>query len=194
MDTMASDTRPVDSNASPSTIKERRPFLKLAPLVVTRELPGEIGPGLMELEERVGDDVQIIVRALVNFTVARQITEQRRTGRAVGVPYPVLNRRRRAGREWIIAILGGKVDAATLHSVTHSWIPQLAGTGPEVGEALAAGDDLIEFVRGAISALVMTDIAANLMPHARALHALETVLGVYLRALHEAADGAANPT
>ncbi len=192
MDTMASDIRRVDSNGSLSTTRERHPFFKLAPLIIPREIPAEIGPGLMELEERVGDDVQIVVRSLVNFTVGRQITEQRRIGREVGVPHGVLNRRRRSAREWIIALLGGKIDLATLHSLTHSWIPQLSGTGPEVREALEIGEDMIEFVHGAISAVVMTDLGENPVPHARALQALETVLGIYLRALRAAATGTEN--
>jgi hypothetical protein len=191
MDTMASDTRPADNSgtrpAVPAT-KERRPFLKLSPLLVPREVPEELAPGLEELEHRVGDDVQIVVRSLVNFTVSRQIVAQRAAGRAVGVPHGVLNRRRRSAREWILAIVAGHVDESTLHSLTHTWIPQLAGTGPDVAAAIAPGAEMIEFVRGAISALVMNDFAANLVPHAKALNALETVLSLHLRGLRDAAD------
>lgn len=190
MDTMSSDTRPTEplgSQPSVPSVKECRPFLKLAPLLTTREVPEDLGSGLEELEYRVGDDVQIIVRSLVNFTVSRQIVAQRAAGRAVGVAHGVLNRRRRSAREWILAILSGNVDTTTLHSLTHTWIPQLAGTGPDVDAAVGAGVEMIEFVRGAISSLVMADFAANLVPHAKALNALEVVLSLHLRALQDAA-------
>ena len=51
MDTMASGTNPIDLAGSFSTTKERRPFLKLAPLVIPREIPEEVRPGLLELDE-----------------------------------------------------------------------------------------------------------------------------------------------
>ncbi len=160
--------------------KERRPFLKLSPLRVPRDVPQEMTPGLEELEFRIGDDVQIVVRSLVNFTTSRQITRQRAAGRAVGVAHGVLNRRRRSAREWILA---GKVDEATLQALTHTWIPQLAGTGPDVGAVVSASMEFVEFVRGAMSALVMGEFAETLVPHAKALTVLETVLSLHLRAL-----------
>lgn len=187
---MASDTRPADRRTSQPIAKERRPFLKLSPLLVPREIPEEMAPGLEELENRVGDDVQIVVRALVNFTVSRQIVAQRAAGRAVGVSHGVLNRRRRSAREWILAIVAGRVDESTLRSLTHTWIPQLTGTGPDVVAAIEMGVELIEFVRGAVSALVMTELAESLVPHAKALNALETVLSLHLRALEGAAGKA----
>jgi hypothetical protein len=147
-------------------------------------------PGLEELEFRIGDDVQIVVRSLVNFTISREITRQRAAGRAVGVAHGVLNRRRRSAREWILAILAGKVDEATLHALTHTWIPQLAGTGPDVGAVVSAGMEFVVFVRGAMSALVMGEFAENLVPHAKALTALETVLSLHHRALQDVTDRA----
>jgi hypothetical protein len=50
--------------------------------------------------------------------------------------------------------------------------------------------EFVEFVRGAMSALVMGEFAANLVPHAKALTVLETVLSLHLRALRDAADRA----
>ena len=167
--------------------KDRRPFLTLEPVAIPDELPPEVVSGLTILNELVENDVQLVTRAIVGYTVANQIREQRAIGRTQGVPISVLNRRRRAARAWIVAILQGNVDAPNLRVVTSNWIPQLTGTGPDVTDAVCAGETLIEYVRGVISGSVMTDPADNLVPHAHALHALDTILGIHLQALREAA-------
>jgi hypothetical protein len=104
-----------------------------------------------------------------------------------------LNRRRRAARAWILVILSGELSDASLRSLTHSWLPQLSGTGPELALAVPAGKEFLEFLKGAITGLVMAEPKENLVPEAKALHALETVLGVHLQALREVEFHAEDP-
>ena len=134
------------------------------------------------------DEVGALVRSLVNHTVAAQNERRRREGRALGVSVSVLNRRRRAARSWFVAILRGQVDRAPLHDVAHSWVPQLCGTGPDIRNANRPARSYFEFLRGLMTAHVMRRVADNLVPEAKALHALETILGIHLRALQEAVN------
>jgi len=168
--------------------RERRPFLWLEAVDVPPELPPSAAAGLELLAELMMDEVGALVRSLVNHTVAAQNERRRREGRALGVSVSVLNRRRRAARSWIVAILRGQVDRATLHDVAHSWVPQLCGTGPNIRNANRPARRYFEFLRGLMTAHVMRRVADNLVPEAKALHALETILGIHLRALQEVVD------
>lgn len=169
----------------PTTRPEPRPFLRVEPRPIP-QAEANIDPidvGL--LATAVQDHVPAIVRALVNHTIALQNRRQLETGHSRPIAVSVLNRRRRSARAWIQSILAGRVDRPTLHALTHTWIPQLAGTGPEPARAVRTGIACMEFLRGAITAQVFDAPADNLVPEARALNALETVLGVHLQALRE---------
>ncbi len=170
--------------------RERRPFLRLRP-EVPRKLPPSAQDGVVLLAELLMDEVGSLVRSLVNYTVASQNEERRRAGRRQGVTLSVLNRRRRAARSWILTILRGQVDRFTLHSVAHSWLPRLCGTGPDLRSASEPTRRYVEFLRGLMTANVMRRVAENLVPEAKALHALETILGIHLGALEQAIDAEA---
>lgn len=168
--------------------REHRPFLRLEAIDVPPGLPPSARAGLPLLAELLMDEVASLVRSLVNYTVTDQNEARRRRGRAEGVTLSVLNRRRRAARSWIVTILAGQVDRATLHSIAHSWLPQLCGTGPGLRDAKAPATRYVEFLRGLMTAHVMRRVAENLVPEAKALHALETILGIHLGALAEAVN------
>ena len=102
--------------------------------------------------------------------------------------HSALNRRRRAARLWIVAILSGHCGAATTQAVARSWLRQLAGTGPDPRLAVASGRRFIEYLRGAITIHLFASSAPNLIPHARALCALEGVLSVHLHAIDTLAE------
>ena len=197
---MASTNTPVSTesatrtptNTSPRSgvipsAKALRPFLYTTPVRFPCPLPAEVHDGLAELEQRVGEDVQGIVRSLVNYTVSVHNARTRATGSGSATTVSVLNRRRRAARAWVLAILTGRVDGTTLHTLTHTWLPQLIGTGPDTSLAVAPGERLVEFLRGNISARVMDEPADNLVLHAKALHGLEVVLGIHLQAVRDQA-------
>lgn len=175
----------------PDARPEPRPFLRVEP----RPIPQAGSPidpvDLGLLSTAVQDGVPAIVRALVDYTIKLQKRRQLESGHATPIAVSVLNRRRRSARAWIQSILAGQLDRNTLHAFSHTWIPQLAGTGPEPTRAVRTGIACIEFVRGAITAQVLDAPADNLVPEARALNALETVLGVQLQALRELAHPAA---
>ena len=80
------------------------------------------------------------------------------------------------------------MDRATLHAVAHSWLPQLCGTGPSIRDASKPARRYVEFLRGLMTAHVMRRVAENLVPEAKALHTLETILAVHLGALEEAVN------
>ena len=164
---------------------EPRPFLYTEPVAVPAR--GEQGiEGVDLLTERTGQDIPSLVRSLVNHTIALQNRSALLTGHARPIAISVLNRRRRSARAWLLTVMTGQVDRGTLHSLVHTWIPQLAGTGPEIAKSLGTGLNCIEFVRGAMTALIFQEAEANLIPAAKALHALETVLGIHMQALREA--------
>jgi hypothetical protein len=166
--------------ASPN--REPAPFAWLEPGTLQRTLPASARESLPYLQAAIGDQVQLLVRSLVNYTVARQNEENRQAGKRVGIQLSVLNRRRRVARAWLEAIVAGSIDTATVHSLSSSWLPQLIGSGPELHRSARAGEDCIEFVRGASCALILHRPADNLLPEAHALHALEVILGIHLRA------------
>ncbi len=140
--------------------------------------------GIDELEYLVSDSVQIVVRAVVGKIGSLEIARQRAAGhRPRAVPLRILNLRRRVARTWIVAILQGKVDNASLFALATRWIPQLVGRGEDARRLAASSRELVEYVRGVIAAQVMAEPANNLVPHAKALHALDTVLGAHLAAL-----------
>jgi hypothetical protein len=175
------------AGATPTAVpaRERRPFQRLEPTSGGRGLPKWARPGLPVLEERLGDSVPLLVRALVNFTLARQ-ARRGHTVRAIPPTVSVLNRRRRAARVWVHALLAGRVDRDTLDAVAHSLLPQLAGTGPEVHRCEGLGRACFEFLRGAATALILDRPADNLVPEAKALAALDAVLAVHLDAFDRA--------
>ena len=162
----------------------RRPFLRIEP-VARYELPRSAQAGLIDLEEYVGPNVQLLVRALVShaFGAQRIRTANRR---ATPPSVSALNRRRRAGLQWIHAILGGLVDTETLHQVAHAYLPQLIGSGPELHHGERGGLQCIEYLRGAATALIFDAPSESLVSQAKALHALEAVLATHLAAYKRA--------
>ena len=175
--------------APPATVPEPRPFLFLDPRPVGVNPPEIDARGLDGLAVAAACDVPLLVRGLVNFTIAQQNGTALETGRRTPIVMSVLNRRRRSARAWIMAILSGMVDRPTLHALVKTWVPHLTATGSDAKAALAPGRTCIEYLRGAITASIFEQPADSLLPHARALHVLDTVLGVHLAALQEAARG-----
>ena len=171
----------------PAAMREVRPFLHLEPArAAWKDVPVDV-VGLARLEACVTPSIPQLVRSLVDFTIALQNRRALERGHAQPIQLSVLNRRRRAARSWLLAIVGAKADAATRHAVATQWLPMLAGSGPERARAVATGRALIEFVRGAITACVFDEPAENLLGHARALHVLESTLAGHLAGLLDAA-------
>jgi hypothetical protein len=174
------------ASTSPAVAREVRPFLFLEPKV-TVSVPELDAVGLQLLAAQTEDDVPALVRSLVNHTIALQNRGRFDSDGSQPIAVSVLNRRRRAGREWVQAVVAGKVDVATQRAVATQWLPTLAGNSVDAAKNRDAGASCIEFLRGGITALIFAAPAANLLPEARALHVLETVLAVHLRALLQAA-------
>lgn len=176
-----------DANVAIAAVREPRPFLFLEPARLPVRKHTIDAEGTAHLQTTAEPSLPALVRSLVDHTIERQ------NRRAIerGIPQPiqlsVLNRRRRAARSWLLAVLSGKVDAATQHAVATQWLPTLTGTGPDLRLAQRPSRVLIEFVRGAVTACIFDAPAANLLPQARALHVLETTLSVHLAAVLQAA-------
>ncbi len=177
------------------------PFQWLAPQEVPSILGADISAGLDDLEFFVGAHVQVLVRALVNYTLAWDQAVARQQGRQPAVGVEVLNRRRRVARSWLLAILGGKVQRETLEDLQGQWLPQLRAqlrttAAGDAGQSAIPCRNLVEFLRGAISALIMEQPADNLLPQAKALYSLETILAIHLQvaqASQEAAQAVSVP-
>ncbi len=162
--------------------REPRPFLFLEPARVPSRPVDLDAIGLDRLFGEVADAVPSLARSLVNFSIELQNRSMLERGNRQPIQLSVLNRRRRAARAWLNAVVAGQIDAATQHAVSTQWLPVLCGTGPEARPAAGVVSKFIEFVRGAIAAHLFSEPCENLLPHARALHTAETVLGVHLAA------------
>ncbi|MEO6596846.1 MAG: hypothetical protein ABIP94_19045 [Planctomycetota bacterium] len=184
-----------DVDASPAGVRVPRPFLYLEPARLPLRKDGHSesidAKGQQNLEVAAGSSVPLLVRSLIDYTIALQNRRALERGNPQPIQLSVLNRRRRAARSWILAILSGKVDGATRHAVATQWVPTLTGTGPDRESAVRPGRVLIEFLRGAITACIFDEIAESLLPQTRALHVLETTLSVHLAALHQVARSVA---
>jgi hypothetical protein len=174
--------------AAPST-REPRAFAHLAPLLVTAEPPALDVGGRAFLAAKTGDHVAALVRGLVDHTIALQNRRALESGNRQPMQISVLNRRRRCARAWIQSIVSGDVDRATLHSVANHWLPTLAGNVADRRSMLRQVVSCFEYVRGALSGLIFDAPAENLLGHARALHVLETVLGLHLAAVQTVLRG-----
>lgn len=175
----------VQENLAPANSREPRPFLFLEP---TSTLTNDVelsADELQELDDLTTDKVPLFVRSLVNFTIALQNRRALENGNVQPIQLSVLNRRRRAARAWMVAILAGKVDEGTCHAAATQWLPTLCGTGPDLSRCIERAGSLVEFVRGSITACLFAEAAENLVPQAKALHALESVLAVHLCAVRE---------
>lgn len=160
--------------------REPRPFLFLEPARLPLR-PVAIDPiGLERLDAEVGEAVPALARSVVNYSITLQNRSALERGNRQPIQLSVLNRRRRAARAWLNAVLAGQTDAATLHAVGTQWLPVLCGSGPDARPAPAVARRFVEFVRGAITAHLFSEPCENLLPHARALHVLETVLAMHL--------------
>ena len=179
-------TKSSTSPVSAPLTREPRAFSHLAPLLVTTEPPVVDAGGRAVLAAKTGEHIAALVRALVDHTIALQNRRALETGNRQPLQVSVLNRRRRAARSWVQAIIGGDVTRPTLHAVAHQWLPTLAGNIPDHRAMLRLANSCIEFVRGAITGLIFDLPAENLLGHARALHVLETVLGLHMAAVEDA--------
>lgn len=177
-------------DAGPTVAREPRPFLYLEPARLPLRNPQIDAASIARLDAAVGDDVPALVRSLVDFSIARLNRRALERGNPQPISVSVLNRRRRAARSWMVAILAGRVDAGTLHAVSNQWIPTLAGTGHDLRKSARPGRVFVEFVRGAITACIFDQCEANLVPSAKAGHALETVLAAHLAAVQQCARAA----
>ena len=173
---------PSASTAAATAVREVRPFLFLdpapAPVHVT------IAPAERERLEHIAvAEIPQLVRAVVDYTIALQNRRALERGNPQPISLAVLNRRRRAARSWLLAILGGATDASTLHAVTTQWLPVLCAAGLVPTRLERPARRLVEFVRGALAACLYEEAAENLLPHAKAQHAVETTLACHLAAI-----------
>jgi hypothetical protein len=176
-------------SAAPAPTREPRPFSFLVPRLVIAEPPAIDAGGRAFLAAKTTEFVPALVRALVDHTIALQNRRALESGNRQPIQLSVLNRRRRSARSWIQAVINGAVDLPTLHSVATQWLPMLAGHSPAPEVQLRLARSCVEFVRGALTGLIFDQAAENLLGHARAQHALETVLAAHLAAVEEALRG-----
>jgi hypothetical protein len=174
----------IDTTRSPATEEEvalTKAYPWLRPQRASLTATAEVEQGLGYLQLLAAEDDVALSRALVQFSFWLRPESPPILRRAPSIS--VINRRRRAARLWINAILAGDLTRDTLRALTHTWLPQLAGTGPEPRKAAVMGRRMVEFLRGAITASVMEWPDANLLRHAKALHALDAVLAGHLLAI-----------
>jgi hypothetical protein len=169
-------------DGSPQRVPRPFLYLKAASLPLSKE-PVD-SAGAQQLEERVQPLISYLVRSVVNYTIA---TQNRNARMAQPIQMSVLNRRRRAARAWLLAISFAKTDAATRHTVATQWLPLLCGTGPDLKVSVERARELIEYVRGAGTACIFDAPEESLLPHARALEALEKTLAIHLASVQQIA-------
>lgn len=181
----------ISAGDSVTAVREVRPFLLLQPARLPLKETKADATGLARLDAAVSPTIPQVVGSLVDFTIALQNRRALERGPVQPIQLSVLNRRRRAARSWLVAIVQGKTDAATRHAVATQWLPLLTGTGPDLARAQRSGRALVEFVRGALTACIFDEPSENLLDHAKALHVLESTLAAHLAGLQQAARVAA---
>ena len=190
-------TQPDPSETTPtySGQLERRPFLRLVPQEAG-PISDEVADCLPGVRQALQADLPGLVRAVVDHSIRFQNAQRRQQRRITpdAISLPVLNRRRRAARMWLQAILHGRVDPVTRHSVGHQWLPQLAGTRADGTTPAVTGRRFLEYVRGLLVASVADRPAANMLPIAKQIHAIESVLAVHLAAFAAATRRQAKST
>ncbi len=180
---MATQGTPWGVNRSVFDRRELTPFTWLtAHAEPTLPLTLEARRGLIRLRRIVEEHVPVLVRGLVHLTSRPRSNSER-----LGAAASVINRKRRAATEWIRAVLAGAIDLATLHTVGEQWLPTLAGAGHDYAGRATQTRACIEYLRGAMTALVFTRAEDNLVPEARCLYAIESVLTRHLAATERAA-------
>lgn len=160
--------------------RPRHVFSKLQPQR-SDPLPQEAVRGLPRLRLRVEAVVPALVRGLVALAV-HPASLAGDTGKLVSS----LNRRRRAATEWVRSILDGAIDPATLRNVGEVWLPALIGGRSDVVRSRARA--CVEYLRGAMHGVVMTRPEDNLVPEARTLFAIDSILARHLGAVLDAAE------
>ena len=159
-----------------------RPLGGLEPRELDGRLPAAAESDLAYLQFLVASDDIRIARGLVDYSL--QITSRVAGPLRRPPAVSILNRRRRSARLWVNAVLAGDVSQRTMDCLTGSWLPHLAGVGPDASQAAhRLGFRAIEWLRGAFQASIFDRPDANLVRHARALHALETVLAAHAAAV-----------
>lgn len=174
---------PSASTATATAVREPRPFLFLEPTTPGTPAPVIATETQQRLERIATNDTPQLVRSVVDYTIALQNRRALERGNPQPIQLSVLNRRRRAARSWLLAILAGQTDATTLQTVTTQWLPVLCAVGAVPTGVERSGRRLIEFVRGALAACLFETPADNLLPHAKALHVVESTLAAHLAAL-----------
>ena len=175
-----------EENIVPVSTREPRPFLFLEPRRAAATQVDFSAKEVELLDSLASPSVPVLVRSLVSFTIALQNRRALEHRNVQPIQVSVLNRRRRAARSWLVAILAGKVDAATCHAVATQWLPTLCGTGPDIARCIPQATSIIEFVRGGMTATLFDTPADNLVPNAKALHVLESVLSAHYAAVRDA--------
>lgn len=176
-------------SSSTSPAREPRAFAFLKPRLLTASPPAMDAHGRAILMARASDSVPAIARAVVDHTIALHNEHGRSVGNRQPIQLSVLNRRRRAARAWINAVVTAAVDRPTLHAVATQWLPTLAGHGRDRATVRDAVRSCVEFVRGSITATLFEQPEDNLLGAARALQSLELTLSVHLSAAEEALRG-----
>ncbi|MDA0375108.1 MAG: hypothetical protein O2865_15090 [Planctomycetota bacterium] len=149
---------------------------------VSDPAPSPGAPGLAALQRLASAHAARLGHELVQHTLRLRSGSRAPFTRVP--PFSVLNRRRRAARLWVNAILGGDTSPATMRNLTRSWLPQLTGTGPEPRRAAPSGPGFVEFLRGALAAVTTPDgPVGDLTPVLEALNAGDHVLRVHLEAI-----------
>lgn len=143
--------------------------------------PRPLGQDLGYLQILTADADVRVARALVEHTLARASRQQ-------PPAVTLVNRRLRVARLWINAILAGDVSPRTLGHVCNDWLPTLSGHRHPHTAAIRAGRDTVEMIRGLLTASIFADPWPCLLRHARAMHALETVLAAHLGAILQTRD------
>lgn len=173
----------VPRRSGAAAMREPRPFVYLKPASLPMPQLVEDPAGAARLDDAVQEWIPQLARSIVDFTIAR---DNARSGHPAPIGMSVLNRRRRAARAWLQLLAAGRADAGARHVVATQWLPILCGTGPDLLLARAPARELVEFVRGAVTACIFDAARAELLLDARAHYLFESALAAHLAAVREA--------
>ncbi|MAE76351.1 MAG: hypothetical protein CMJ85_05745 [Planctomycetes bacterium] len=93
----------------------------------------------------------------------------------------IRNLRKHAARQWINATLEGEYDSSFSRQLRHTWMPILLAEQHRNRATPALVGAFLDFMEGYVAACLVDDIADNIVPHWRRLHAFRTAVAVQRR-------------
>lgn len=141
---------------------------------------------LRDLSAWIAEDFDEIVESIATSARLAALHSERVLGsnpldRRTSVRPSIRNLRKHGTRQWLKATLGGVFDSGFSRQVRHTWMPILLSEPYQNRATPALVGAFLSHVEGYITSRLTDQVADNLVPYYRMLHAFRTALNVQRR-------------